>query len=129
MPANTNTPKRGAGVGSTSDIDTIIPLLFAANPTVAPNYKKMSAMDEHKRTASALEHKFRKWRQVGRDILAAHPEEAESDKAVGQPAQAKKPRTPTKQVNGSKQNDNDSEDNHQAKVSTLKPVVTDTHVI
>lgn len=60
---------------------------------MTPNYAKMSAMDEHGRTASALEHKFRKWRQMGREILAAHPEEAGTDKVVGQPAKTKNPRS------------------------------------
>ena len=93
--------KRGTVAGSTTDIDTIIPLLFAANPGITPNYKKMSAMDSHGRTASAMEHKFRKWRALGRDILAAHPEEMNTDKAVGEPAKTKRPRTP-KTENGHK---------------------------
>ena len=85
--------KRGTGAGSTSDIDSVIPLLFATMPGMTPNYNKMSAMDEHGRTASALEHKFRKWRQMGREILAAHPEEAGTDKVIGQPAKTKNPRS------------------------------------
>ena len=102
--------KRAAGADSTADIDTIIPLLFAANPGITPNFKKMSAMDSHERTAVALEHKFRKWRQAGRDILAAHPEEAMTDKAVGEPAQTKKPRTPKAAGGGKKNVDADDED-------------------
>ena len=98
--------KRGAGAGSTSDVDTVIPLLFAANPGIAPNYKKMSAMDSHGRTAVALEHKFRKWRAAAREILAAHPEEAGTDKVVGEPAKAKKPRV-SKATNGHKKTVND----------------------
>lgn len=101
--------KRGAGAGSTSDIDTIIPLLFAGSPGIIPNYNKMSALDEHGRTASALEHKFRKWRQVARDILAAHPEEAGSEKVVGQPNKTKNPRSSKKgkQANGGAMVDDD----------------------
>ena len=75
-----------------------------------PNYKKMSALDDHGRTAAALEHKFRKWRHISRDILAAHPEEAGTDQAVGQPAQPKKSRSPKKQISGPNNNNDDSED-------------------
>ena len=112
--------KRNTGAGTTGDIDTILPLLFAANPSITPNYKKMSAMDSHGRTAAALEHKFRKWRQIGREILAAHPEEAGKDHAVGQPAQTKTPRTPKKQGN---KNDREGEDGN------LKPKVMTTSFI
>lgn len=36
----------------------------------------MSEMDPQGRTASALEHKFRKWRQAGKQILETYPVEA-----------------------------------------------------
>lgn len=62
--------KRGA---VSNEIDTIIPLLFAAHPDFKPSYQKMVAMDKHGRTYAALEHKFRKWRQTGREIAAASP--------------------------------------------------------
>ena len=58
-----------------------------------PDYKKMAAVDEHGRSAYALEHKFRNWRHAGRKILEAYPEEA------GDPEKTKKPRTP-KKANG-----------------------------
>ena len=88
-------PKKGAGAGSTTDIDTLMPLLFAVHPEVKPNYKKMSAIDEYKRTAAALEHKFRKWRHKGVEIAAAHPEECSTKELVGTPAKTKMPRTKT----------------------------------
>ena len=53
-----------------NDANSFMPLLFAAHPEVVPNYKRMAAMDDQGRTASALEHKFRAWRQDGKKILA-----------------------------------------------------------
>lgn len=53
-----------------------MPLLFATigNPSIS--FPKMAAMDDEGRTASSLEHKFRKWRQQGREIADKHPEHA-----------------------------------------------------
>ncbi|KAG8530802.1 uncharacterized protein KY384_004159 [Bacidia gigantensis] len=75
--------------GAPPDLDAIIPLLFAAHGDWVPNYKTMALLDKEKHTASALEHKFRKWRQTGREIAAQHPE-------VVVDAKAPKPRTPKK---------------------------------
>ena len=71
-----NAAKRGPGTGSTSDIHTIIPLLFAAHPQLMPDYRKMALLDDYGRTNYALEHKFRKWRIASRRILEDHPEVA-----------------------------------------------------
>ena len=89
------TLKRGAGTGpgSTSDIDSIIPLLFAAHPNLMPDYKKMAALDDHGRSNYALEHKFRKWRNASREIVEKHPEVA-LDTPGPTPRKGRKPRTP-----------------------------------
>ena len=93
-------PKGKGGKASTNannDADTIMPLLFATigNPTIS--FKKMAAMDELGRTESSLEHRFRKWRQKGREIAARNPEHAGT---LGPPtsgtATTKKPRAPAK---------------------------------
>ena len=57
----------------------------------------MAAMDELGRTESSLEHKFRKWRQKGREIAAEHPEHAGNlGTASAGAVTTKKPRTPAK---------------------------------
>ena len=56
------------------DIDSIMPLLFATIGNQSISFKKMAAMDELGRTESSFEHKFRKWRQKGREIAAQNPE-------------------------------------------------------
>lgn len=50
-----------------------MPLLLATigNPSIS--FKKMAAMDELDRTESSLEHRFRKWRQKGRELAAQNP--------------------------------------------------------
>lgn len=80
---------RGKPAAAT-DVDSIMPLLFATigNPSIS--FKKMAAMDPENRTESSLEHKFRKWRQVGREIAEKNPEHAGSFTA----ATPKKPRAP-----------------------------------
>ncbi len=116
-----NTPSKR---GTTTDADNIVPLLFAANPGIIPNYKKMSAMDSEGRTTSALEHKFRKWRQTAKEILAAHPEEAASTEAVGKPTEPKKKRAPAKGVKGGMQatadEDEDDEEETPSKANSKK---------
>ncbi len=80
-----------------NDSDSIMPLLLATigNPTIS--FKRMAAMDELGRTESSLEHKFRKWRQKGREIAAQHPENAgtQSSSSTGA-ATTKKSRAATK---------------------------------
>lgn len=83
------------------DANSIMPLLFATigNPKIS--FKKMAAMDELGRTESSLEHKFRKWRQKGREIAAENPENAgapdtASAGAAAGAAATKKPRAATK---------------------------------
>ena len=61
-----------------NDANTFMPLLFAAHPDLVPNYRRMAAMDDQKRTYSALEHKFRNWRQAGKNILAEKGEEVDT---------------------------------------------------
>lgn len=56
-------------------------------------------MDELGRTESSLEHKFRKWRQKGREIAAEHPENAGTLGTASTGATAtKKPRAPAKKA-------------------------------
>lgn len=59
-----------------TDVDSIMPLLFAVIVNPAISFKKMAAMDAEKRTECSLEHKFRKWRQMGREIAEKNPEHA-----------------------------------------------------
>ena len=92
-------PKGKGGKASTNanDADTIMPLLFATigNPTIS--FKKMAAMDELGRTESSLEHRFRKWRQKGREIAAGNPEHAGTlGLSTSGTATTKKPRAPAK---------------------------------
>lgn len=65
-----------APANANNDADSIMPLLFATIGNPAISFKKMAAMDELGRTESSLEHKFRKWRQKGREIAAENPENA-----------------------------------------------------
>lgn len=56
-------------------------------------------MDELGRTESSLEHKFRKWRQKGREIAAEHPEHAGIQGSASAGATTtKKPRAPAKKA-------------------------------
>ena len=50
-----------------------MPLLFATVSIPSINFKKMAAMDELGRPESSLEHRFRKWRQKGREVAAKNP--------------------------------------------------------
>ena len=45
-------------------------LFFAAHRDIVPNFHLMSAIDDEGRTSSALEHKFRVWRQAGKKLAA-----------------------------------------------------------
>ena len=68
----------------TNDANSVLPLLFAAHPDIIPNYRRMAALDSAGRTHSALEHKFRIWRQEGRKILASNGnDELATNKANG----------------------------------------------
>ena len=89
--ANANA-KAKAAVGSTADIDSMMPLLFAAHPGLIPAYKRMAELDPHGRTYSQMEHKFRKWRKDGEQILAEHPEIAEALKAGGEAPKKRAPK-------------------------------------
>lgn len=68
--------KGGRAPMNANDADSIMPLLFATIGNPAISFKKMAAMDELGRTESSLEHRFRKWRQKGREIAAENPENA-----------------------------------------------------
>lgn len=86
-----------APANANNDADSIMPLLFATIGNPAISFKKMAAMDELGRTESSLEHKFRKWRQKGREIGAENPENAGNLGAASAGAAiTKKPRTPAK---------------------------------
>ena len=102
-----------------NDANTFMPLLFAAHADIVPNYKRMAAMDDQGRTASALEHKFRTWRQEGRKILAQKGSAVESAKAIPKKVAGPSRKTnslkggvdPGKQFRGKGQNgDDDDED-------------------
>ena len=71
--ANPKSKAAKAPANASNDEDTMIPLLFATigNPSVS--FKRMAAMDELGRSESSFEHKFRKWRQKGREIAAKNP--------------------------------------------------------
>ena len=74
-------PKSKGGKAPTNvnnDEDSVMPLLFATigNPSIS--FKKMAAMDELGRSESSFEHKFRKWRQKGREIAIKNPAHAGS---------------------------------------------------
>ena len=96
MSTETNPKGKGgkASASANNDADSIMPLLFATigNPPIS--FKKMAAMDELGRTESSLEHKFRKWRQKGRDIAADNPENAGTLGTTSAATTPKKPRAP-----------------------------------
>ena len=75
---------------NSTDANSIIPLLLATigNPTIS--FKKMAAMDELGRTESSFEHKFRKWREKGREIAAQNPEHFGTQESAGAGAAASK---------------------------------------
>ena len=84
-------------MNATNDTDTLVPLLLAAvgNPKIS--FKNMAAMDELGRTESSLEHRFRKWRQKGREIAAKHPENTGTlDASSAGTANTKEPRVSAK---------------------------------
>ena len=90
-----STEASGKGKGArapanATDANSIIPLLLATigNPTIS--FKKMAAMDELGRTESSLEHKFRKWREKGREIAAQSPEHIGTQGSAGAGAAASK---------------------------------------
>lgn len=62
-----------ATANASNDADSIVPLLLATIGNPAISFKKMAAMDELGRTESSIEHRFRKWRQKGREIAAQNP--------------------------------------------------------
>lgn len=67
--------------------DDIIPVLIAANPGLALNYKQMTVLDPKHRTWSSWEHKFRKWRARAKDIVDGNAEvNGESSKDAGDTA-------------------------------------------
>ena len=76
MPAKLATPGKGRQSTVGNDVDSIMPLLFATIGNPSMNFKKMAAMDSEGRAESSLEHKFRKWRQMGREIAEKFPEHA-----------------------------------------------------
>ena len=92
-----------ASANATNDADSIMPLLFAAIGNTKISFKNMAAMDELGRTESSLEHRFRKWRQKGREIAAGYPENAGTPSASNAGAAiTKEPRVPTKKGTSSR---------------------------
>lgn len=67
------TPISRVQVTYNSPADDLMPLIIAAND-VKFNYKAMAAMDPHGRTASALEHRVRNFRQAAKALAAAAKE-------------------------------------------------------
>lgn len=63
-----------AGAKSPNDQhEDLIPLLIASIPgRITLNFKRMKELDPHGRTASSLEHKFRKYKVAAKDILIAN---------------------------------------------------------
>ena len=87
-------------VAYNSPADDLMPLIIAAND-VKFNYKAMAAMDPHNRTASALEHKVRNFRQAAKALVAATKEkkdeaESDTDGPSGQGLHDKKKSTPAR---------------------------------
>lgn len=72
------TPTKSAA-NQTAGSDEIIALYLAAHGHPVINYKQMAAMDLQNRTASAFEHKFRKWRARAKELSEEHEN---SDKVV-----------------------------------------------
>lgn len=104
MSTETNPKGKGgrASASANNDADSIMPLLFATigNPSIS--FKKMAAMDDLGRTESSLEHKFRKWRQKGREIAAENPENAGTLGTTSAATTPKKPRAPAKKGDNGK---------------------------
>lgn len=71
--------------------DLLIPILLASNPGMKLDYKTMSALDG-KKTPSAFEHRFRKYRARAQEILATRG----GDVGAGAIPEGLVPVTPTK---------------------------------
>ena len=99
MTEDTNAATKGRKSSVGTDADSLVPLLLAAlgNPLV--NFRIMASLDDEGRTQNSLEHKFRKWRQLGREIVEKHPEVAGP---VTSPDQKKTRTAPVKQTKDSK---------------------------
>ena len=74
MAENSNAAAKGRKSSVGTDPDSLMPLLLASlgNPTIS--FRIMATMDEEGRTQSALEHKFRNWRKIAREITEKHPD-------------------------------------------------------
>lgn len=60
--------------------EDLIPLLIASTPgRITLNFKRMKELDPHGRTASSLEHKFRKYKAAAKEILDADGGKATED--------------------------------------------------
>ena len=106
--------------GSTSATeDDIIPLIIAGNPGLVLNYKQMAARSKGKYTWSSLEHKFRKWKAVAKELQVDKEEGTEGGAASSTVETAKKRQTakpPAKRHRAAvkKENqDQDSEDEEE----------------
>lgn len=90
--------------------EDLIPLLIASIPgRVTLNFKRMKELDPHGRTASSLEHKFRKYKAAAKEILDADggkPTEGgtSSAKITPTPTPTKKRKTKGEGVKGESDN-------------------------
>lgn len=83
---DTSPSKREQSKNQAAANDEMIPLILATNTGVVLNYKAMSGMDPQNRTASSLEHRFRKWKARARELVleSVNNEEAEAVLKAGE---------------------------------------------
>lgn len=107
-PPGPTSPTKGRGSAAPTE-DELILLLLAANPKIALNYKGMAALSGGTRTASSLEHRFRKLKVQARGIKEEHDrahgiegdDEKDGKAAVAKPVAkpvAKRARTTVKEA-------------------------------
>lgn len=90
--------------------EDLIPLLIASIPgRITLNFNRMKELDPHGRTASSLEHKFRKYKAAAKEILDADGGKATEDgsssaKITPTPTPTKKRKTKGEAVKGESDN-------------------------
>lgn len=93
-----------------SQHEDLIPLLIASIPgRITLNFNRMKELDPHGRTASSLEHKFRKYKAAAKEILDADGGKATEDgnsnaKTTPTPTPTKKRKTKGEGVKGESDN-------------------------
>ncbi len=70
-PPGPTSPTKGRGSAAPTEEELIL-LLLAANPKLALNYKVMAALSGGARTASSLEHRFRKLKVQAKELKDDH---------------------------------------------------------